>query len=68
MITFNQAENLFRFASHNQFPEIHTELERIGLKNLMSLMGPDQQHRMIHLMAANKPAEVLKHLSNYPSS
>lgn len=67
MITFNQAENLFRFAKMNQYTTIYAELDRVGLNNLMNLMGPDQQRRLIHFMAGNKPAEALKLLSNYPS-
>lgn len=67
MIGFNQAENLFMFSKRNQFPQIYSELQRIGINNLMNLMGPDQQKRLIHYMAGNEPSSALGLLSKYPS-
>lgn len=67
MIGFNQAENLFLFAKRNEFLGIYAELKRIGIGNLMNLMGPDQQKRLIHYMAGNQPKDALELLSKYPS-
>jgi hypothetical protein len=67
MIGFNQAENLFVFAKRTQFPQIYSELNRIGIKGLMRWMGPDQQKRLIHYMAGNQPADALQLLSMFPS-
>jgi hypothetical protein len=66
-IGFNKAENLFVFARRYQFPKIHAELERIGIKNIMVMMSPEKQRQLIDYMYSNKPAEALILLERYPS-
>lgn len=61
------AQTLIDQAGEMGFPKIQAELKRIGLDNLMNLMGQDQKKRIYHYMYSNKPVEALKHLINYPS-
>lgn len=67
MIGFNHVAHLFELAQKSGYPTLYKELDRIGIKNLENLLGPDQERRLIHYMMNNTPQEALKHLAKYPS-
>lgn len=66
MIGYGQAEYLFTFAERNGHYGILKELKRIGLVNVISLLGQYQRRRIWNYMLNNKPIEAIKLLKTLP--
>jgi hypothetical protein len=67
MIGIGQAEYLVEFAKKNGHYGVSKEFERIGIMNLINLLGQDQKRRLYGYMMYNKPDCALKLLSTLPS-